>query len=529
MKQGIDISYHQGSIDFDLVKKDGIDFVIIREGYRDTVDSRFFEYVNAARAAELEILGCYHFSYALNVKEVIEEAIFMIKNMKEAGLGPETLCFFDLEYDSVKKAAAKGVDLGVREINEHAVQFCNTILSNGYKAGIYMNMDYYDNIYLPEIRSKYLRWIADYRMVPTVDSLIRQYTDKGKVNGIPSLVDMDYYYGDEFKMEEKPMKSRKAVVDLVTSWLGKNEADGSHKSIIDIYNSYSPLPRGVKMEYSWAWCACTWSALAIALGYTDIMPLEISCGLLIDKAKEMGCWVEDDSYVPKPADGVLYDWDDNGVGDNTGWPDHVGVVTYVNYGAGYFEVIEGNCADVVKKRTMPINGRYIRGFITPKYDVFSDDGIIYPLNPGKSIDEVAHEIIIGKWGNNPTRKELLKAKGYDYEAVRARVNELLNGSATKPPYQDNQPIEDLKRVTATTYAKFKDYNIAGVHITTADLYCRDGAGTNKKALCVIPKGTVVNCYGYNSISDGTIWPLISVRLGDTVYEGFCSIRYLKRN
>lgn len=527
MKRGIDISYHQGPIDFDLVKKDGIDFVIIREGYRNTVDSRFFGYVNAAKAAGLKILACYHFSYALNVKEVIEEAIFMIKNMKEAGLGPETLCFFDLEYDSVKKAAAKGVDLEVREINEHAVQFCNTILSNGYRAGIYMNIDYYDNIYFSNVRSKYLLWLADYSIAPTVDSLIRQYTEKGRVNGILSLVDMNYYYGDEFKMEEKSMKSRAAVVELATSWLGKNEADGSHKSIIDIYNSFSPLPRGIKMCYSWAWCACTWSALAIALGYTDIMPLEISCGLLVEKAKEMGCWVENDAYIPKPGDGVVYDWDDNGVGDNIGWPDHIGVVSYLNYRAGYFEVIEGNCADAVKKRTVSIAGRYIRGFIVPKYDDLNG-AVVYPYEPGKDVDEVAHEVIIGKWGNNPARKEMLEAKGYDYEAVRARVNEILNGSAARPPYQENQNTPDLKKVTATCHACFKNYNLAGVYITTEDLYCRNDAGTNKKALCIIPKGTAVNCYGYNSPANGVDWFLISVKLGDTVYEGFCSSKYLKR-
>ena len=70
--------------------------------------------------------------------------------------------------------------------------------------------------------------------------------------------------------------SRSAVVNLVNSWVGKNEADGSYKSIIDLYNSKAPFPRNTKMQYGWAWCACTWSALAKALGYTAIMPVEIS-------------------------------------------------------------------------------------------------------------------------------------------------------------------------------------------------------------------------------------------------------------
>ena len=85
--------------------------------------------------------------------------------------------------------------------------------------------------------------------------------------------------------EEKELKTRSEVVNLANSWLGKNEADGSYKSIIDIYNSFTgSFPRGTKMQYSWPWCACTWSALAIKLGYTDIMPIEISCYYLIERA-----------------------------------------------------------------------------------------------------------------------------------------------------------------------------------------------------------------------------------------------------
>ena len=77
--------------------------------------------------------------------------------------------------------------------------------------------------------------------------------------------------------------SRQKVVDLALSWVGKKESDGSYKSIIDIYNTLptAQLPRKTKMQYGWAWCACTWSALAVKLGYTAIMPIEISCYYII--------------------------------------------------------------------------------------------------------------------------------------------------------------------------------------------------------------------------------------------------------
>lgn len=206
-------------------------------------------------------------------------------------------------------------------------------------------------------------------------------------------------------------RNRNAVVSLARSWLGKNESDGSFKSIIDIYNGYKgKLPRGIKMQYSWAWCACTWSALAIKLGYTGIMPIEISCYYLIEAAKKMGVWVEADGYIPKPGDAVLYDWQDTGAGDNTGTPDHVGVVEVVS--GGSFTVIEGNYSNAVKRREMAINGCYIRGFICPKYDEDS-----------KSTEELAKEVIAGRWGNGDERKKRLREAGYDYSAIQKMVNE----------------------------------------------------------------------------------------------------------
>ena len=101
-KCGIDISTWQGNIDAGKVKNSGIEFVILREGYRQTVDSRFFENVKKCKEAGLAIMGVYHFSYALNVEEAKQEARSCIANLQKAGLGKETIVFFDFEYDTVK-------------------------------------------------------------------------------------------------------------------------------------------------------------------------------------------------------------------------------------------------------------------------------------------------------------------------------------------------------------------------------------------------------------------------------------------
>lgn len=216
------------------------------------------------------------------------------------------------------------------------------------------------------------------------------------------------------------MKTRKAIVDLMRSWVGKNEADGSFKSIIDIYNSHKPYARGVKMEYNWEWCACTWSAAAIKLGYTDIIPLEISCSKLIELSKKMGIWQERDDYIPAPGDGVIYDWQDkSGKADNQGDPDHIGMVEDVKN--GIITVIEGNYSNSVKRRPLEVNGKYIRGFICPKYDKETAQ---------KNVVEIAKEVIAGKWGNGATRTAKLKAAGYDPSAVQTKVNEMLSGSTS---------------------------------------------------------------------------------------------------
>lgn len=324
------------------------------------------------------------------------------------------------------------------------------------------------------------------------------------------------------------MTGRQDVLNLLRSWLGKNEADGSYREIIDIYNSFNgKLPRGIKMSYSWAWCACTWSALAIKLGLTNIMPIEISCGFLINEAKKMGCWQENDAFIPRPGDAILYDWNDSGIGDNKAWPDHVGTVNYVNEKSGYMEVIEGNCSDAVKKRTVSINGRFIRGFITPNYP---DQEVDSPLIGGKSVDEVAHEVIVGKWGSGEERKRLLTQQGYDYTAVQKRVNDILNGNAAQASSSNQSQSQPVERVvSATCKAKSFDPSICGNYITTENLYCRNDAGTNKRAICVIPKNTIVRNYGYYTDFNGSSWLYISVAIDGVRYTGFCCSKYLKKS
>lgn len=160
--------------------------------------------------------------------------------------------------------------------------------------------------------------------------------------------------------------TRSKIVAQAQQWVGLKESDGSFAKIIDIYNNHKPLARGYKLKLTDAWCAATVSALAITCNATDIIPTEVSCGKLIELAKAMGIWVEADNHIPSPADFILYDWDDSGKGDNTGWPDHIGTVEKVV--GDTITVIEGNYKNAVGRRPIRVNGKNIRGYIVPKYD-----------------------------------------------------------------------------------------------------------------------------------------------------------------
>lgn len=166
-------------------------------------------------------------------------------------------------------------------------------------------------------------------------------------------------------MSQKELELRKLYVNTAISYLGCNEADGSHRKIIDIYNSHTPLSRGYRVSYNDPWCATYVSAMAILCNLTSIMFTECSCDALISKYKSKGRWVEDDSYVPNIGDHVQYDWQDNGIGDNTGTPDHIGII--VSKKGNTMTVIEGNISNSVGYRKLQINGKYIRGYCCPDF------------------------------------------------------------------------------------------------------------------------------------------------------------------
>ena len=150
------------------------------------------------------------------------------------------------------------------------------------------------------------------------------------------------------------MATREQVINIAQ--------DMTHEGALKIYNGQKKLPRGYKVTQKDPWCATWVSAVLIKAGVK--INYECSCNELIKLNKDL--WVEDDNFHPKIGDLVLYDWQDTGVGDNKGSADHVGIVCEIN--STGFKVIEGNMSNKVGYRTLKYNGKFIRGFITPRYE-----------------------------------------------------------------------------------------------------------------------------------------------------------------
>lgn len=196
-RKGIDVSKYQGNIDWNQVKADGVEFAIIRVGYRGygsgalVEDSKFKQNIQGATAAGIKV-GLYFYSQAINEQEAVDEAAMVLALCK--GYTISYPIFFDTEKVAGDTGRADNISAAQRTAN--AVAFCNAIQSAGYTAGVYSYRDwFYYSMNFANIQ-KYKIWIAQYRT--TLDFKYRydiwQYTSSGTVKGISGGVDMNIGY-----------------------------------------------------------------------------------------------------------------------------------------------------------------------------------------------------------------------------------------------------------------------------------------------------------------------------------------------
>lgn len=194
--RGIDVSEHQGRIDWDAVKASGIDFAILRVGFGAPSFGGRVDYQFNRNISECERLGIpygvYIYSYAFDNQQAADEASMVIDCL--SGHNPRLPVYYDLEDKTI---IADGRQSGIAS---RAQTFCNKISAAGYKPGIYANLNWFTKILTdPVFKSgSWDHWIAQYNSQCdyTGNYSFWQYKSNGKVPGINGNVDMNYAYVD---------------------------------------------------------------------------------------------------------------------------------------------------------------------------------------------------------------------------------------------------------------------------------------------------------------------------------------------
>lgn len=193
---GIDVSAFQPSIDWEQVKTAGIEFAMIRLGYRGystgklDLDDCFLGHMGGALDAGLDV-GVYFFSQALTPDEAVEEAEYVITWLE--GYDITYPVVFDWEE---VEGPARTDNMNMLNLTSCAEAFCKTIEDAGYEAAVYFNQAYgYEQLNLVSIRD-YAFWLAEYAPTPTFayDFSMWQYTNEGTVPGIEGPVDLNIYF-----------------------------------------------------------------------------------------------------------------------------------------------------------------------------------------------------------------------------------------------------------------------------------------------------------------------------------------------
>ena len=185
---GIDVSHHQGVIDWDAVKGSGVKFAIVRVSYSTRRDDTQFE----RNISECERLGIPHGVYIYSLAESVEDAIAEAEKVISAlnGRKLEMPVFYDLESERTRNCSSDA-------IQAIATSFCKKIEESGYRTGIYANKNWFTNILKGEYFDKCLKWVAQYNDKLTYSAeniMMWQYSSDGAVNGIKGRVDMDWCY-----------------------------------------------------------------------------------------------------------------------------------------------------------------------------------------------------------------------------------------------------------------------------------------------------------------------------------------------
>lgn len=188
--KGLDVSHHQGKIDWEKVSKSDVDFVIIRCGYGNNIASQDDKYFaqNVAGCEKYNIpYGIYIYSYALNVSDAKSEAKHVLRLIKSTGAKPTYPIYIDYEDSSQNGLTPK-------QLGNFATAFFNKTIAAGYKAGVYANLNWWTNKLTDSRFNQWTKWVAQYNSACsyTKPYQIWQSTSTGKVPGVNGNADLNF-------------------------------------------------------------------------------------------------------------------------------------------------------------------------------------------------------------------------------------------------------------------------------------------------------------------------------------------------
>ena len=567
----LDISFWQDTLDFAKIKKAGYDNIILRAGYGTTIDSKFNEYATACKKNNINIVAVYWFIYATNLTEVKANANKCLEVIK--AYKPK-IVFVDFEYDTVNKAAKKGVKLGAKECDSFTIEFCETIKKAGYTPGYYANTDYYKNMYSSVKNKGYVFWLAHYKSdysyhEPPIKCDFFQYTDRGTVSGISGKkFDTNVCFSEKYLSKSsttstnssKPtitqgsdaMNKEKAIDALIATaekevgYLEKasnNQLDD--KTANAGYNNYTKYWRDVYPQYQGEpWCACLVSYLMMK-----------TFGLDIAK-KLLKHW----PYVYCPTLGNLFTKYANPQrGDivifyRNGTFAHTGLVTKVD--GDKFYTIEGNTS--AGTSIVPNGGGvYAKSYYNsnlPGTKFCRPDYSIVKTIMNSSSTSKPSTTTYNKWVGaatkdgtdvfaNPTgtsklstypklnKGNLVDVIGVSGTRYQVKIADKFVGYVEKSNIKDPNAVT-TKPATSTNISSSKpvskiQYPFVG-EVTASELNVRTGAGTNYSKLSSYPilkKGNLIDVLKAKKDASGDKW--YQVRIAGK-YTGYVSAKYIKK-
>ena len=226
MIKGIDVSKHNGTIDWKSVKEDGIDFAILRAGYgKNNIDEQIYNNIKGCETNVIR-MGMYWFSYAYTEEMAKKEADYICDIADTTSI--EFPICFDFEYDSADYASKNGALVTTEFLVNIATAFLSQVEKRGYYAMLYTNIDYFNKGFY-KLKGRYDIWLACWNdSMPDKEIYcysILQYSNKGRVAGISGNVDLNIsdYSSFKFDSEVKDMgNDSSSWAKEATTWAKEN-------------------------------------------------------------------------------------------------------------------------------------------------------------------------------------------------------------------------------------------------------------------------------------------------------------------